>query len=90
MEPVSHKPLELKSLDWFAFSRGQGVTCELIPEIPRSGEIPADVLKPGDEVKIDGDIWICKGIEYFMSNPVKVGNSLGMMVAKPEENDGSA
>lgn len=76
--------LKLTSVDWWTPARTdrQGVVCELPDEIPRSGEVPEEILKYGDQVQIDGKVWVCRGIEYFLSNPPKVGDYLSMMVSK--------
>lgn len=77
------KPLELKSLEWFKLGDGrQCVTCKLLPEFPKRGEIPAEILTRDDIVHIDGHPWKVKGIEYFMSNPPQLGPALGMLVEK--------
>lgn len=76
--------LELTALEWFTIGDRQAVTCELLPEFPTRGEIPEDVLKRGDVVHINGSPWRVKGIEYFMSNPPKLGPALGMIVEKAE------
>jgi hypothetical protein len=77
--------LSLKSLEWFTISRGQMVACEIPPGFPQRGDVPADVLKPGDAVLIDGVEWTVRGIEYFMTNPPQLGSALSMLVeSRPE------
>lgn len=77
--------LKLTSVEWWTPARldRQGVICELVDEIPRRGEVPPEVLKYGDQVCIDDKVWICRGIEYFLTNPPQVGDHLSMMVSKP-------